>query len=477
MSNDELGRMDACGQAELVRAGQVSPGELVEAAVARIEAVNPAINAVIHQRFEQARLEAAGDLPDGPFRGVPFLLKDLGLRSAGDPYHCGAGFLKERDHRAEVDDTLTTRFRQAGLVIVGRTNTPEFGTTITTEPVAHGPSRNPWDLGHSTGGSSGGSAAAVASLMVPAAHATDGGGSIRIPASECGLVGLKPTRGRSTHGPDVGESWAGSSISGVVTRTVRDAAALLDAVSAPTPGDPYVAPRPPRPFAEEVGADPGVLRIGVLDHPLLPGVAAHPDVTAAVHAAAGLLGELGHEVDDDHPEAMGEPAFQRHFITVLAASLAADLAEWATVIGRPVTADDVEPANWMFTEIGRATDACAYLEAIRWQEAWNYRMATWWASGHDLLCCPVLNGPPPPLGHLSDPVAGLDRVTQLMQFTAQFNVTGQPAISLPLGVNDAGLPIGVQFVAAFGREDLLVRLAAQLETAIDWPARVPPVHA
>jgi amidase len=415
-------------------------------------------------------------LPDGPFRGVPFLLKDLGLRSAGDPMHSGATFLKDIDFTPTVDDTLTTRFRAAGLVIVGRTNTPEFGTVITTEPVAHGPTRNPWDPEYSSGGSSGGSAAAVASLMVPAAHASDGGGSIRIPSSECGLVGLKPTRARTPMGPDLAEHWSGATAHGVVTRSVRDTAAILDAIEGPATGDPYVAPAPTRPFAEEVGADPGILRIGLLDHPLQPGVAAHPDTAAAVTAAGLLLENLGHRVEPAHPEAMADPGFTRPFLTVLAVSTASDLGEWEATIGRPITPDDIEPTNWMFAEMGRRTDARTYLDAVRWQHRWTRRMAEWWEGDHDILCCPTLNGPPPPLGWLTDPDQGLDRVTEMLQYTAQFNVTGQPAISLPLAWNEAGLPIGVQFVAAFGREDLLIRLASELEAAVGWTERMPPIH-
>jgi amidase len=414
-------------------------------------------------------------LPDGQFRGVPFLLKDLGLRSAGDPFHCGAVFLRDLGFTASVDDTLTERFRSAGLVILGRTNTPEFGTTITTEPMAHGASRNPWNPEHSTGGSSGGSAAAVASLMVPAAHASDGGGSIRIPSSECGLVGLKPTRARTPMGPDLGEAWAGATIHGVVTRSVRDAAALLDVMAGPAQGDPYAAPTPSRPFAEEVRADPGVLRIGLLDHPLQAGIPADPDTGEAVRAAGALLEKLGHRVDHDHPEAMGDPAFPGHFITVLATSLAADLAEWEAVIGRPLTEDDIEPTNWAYRGYGGSIGGTDYLSAVRWQHRWMRRMATWWEE-FDVLCCPVVNGPPPPLGWLTDPDEGTNRVVAMMQYTAQFNVTGQPAISLPLGWNEAGLPIGVQFVAGFGREDVLFRLASELEAAVAWNDRVPPIH-
>src|SRR5207244_2860751 len=263
--SDDLALLDATAQAELVRQRRVTPRELVDAAIARIERVNPKLNAVISQRFEKARAEAAApDLPDGPFRGVPFLLKDLICHSAGDPYHAGMRLLRELGWVERYDTHLAARFRAAGFVCLGRTNVPELGPAPTTEPLAYGPTRNPWDTGRSPGGSSGGSAAAVAAGLVPVAHANDGGGSIRIPASACGLVGLKPTRGRTSLGPDTGESWAGAVAEHVVTRSVRDTAALLDAVAGPMPGDPYFAPPPARPFAAEVGLDPGRLRIGVL---------------------------------------------------------------------------------------------------------------------------------------------------------------------------------------------------------------------
>lgn len=477
----DLNRLDATAQAELVRSGETSPRELVDAAIARIEATNPELNAVIHERFEKARSEASAPLPDGPFRGVPFLLKDLETRSLGDPHHAGTTFLKNANFISDRDDHVTSRFRAAGLVFVGRTNTPEFGTTITTEPESHGMTRNPWNTDHSTGGSSGGSAAAVASLMVPAAHASDGGGSIRIPSSECGLVGLKPTRGRVPLGPDVSDSWAGSTANGIVTRTVRDTAALLDAISGPMPGDAYVAPELPNPLSLEVGRAPGRLRVGILDHPLLPGVTASSEMVEAVQFAAALLERLGHSIEDSHPQAMEEAQFTDAFTTVIAAHVAHDLDAWGRILGRSVTQVDVEERNWMFAEIGRSFSAPQYLDAIYWQQEWSRRMATWWKNpinpdGFDILCTPVLNGPPPKLGWLSDPIEGLTRVTSIMQYTAQFNVTGQPAISLPLWWTSDDLPVGIQFVAPFGREDLLIRLASELEAACSWHDRVPPVH-
>ena len=477
----DLASLDATAQAELVRNGDASSLELVDAAITRITSVNPTLNAVIHERFEKARAEAAAPLPDGPFTGVPFLLKDLETRSVGDPHHAGTAFLKNANFVSDRDDHITSRFREAGLVFVGRTNTPEFGTTITTEPESHGSARNPWNTQHSTGGSSGGSAAAVASLMVPAAHASDGGGSIRIPASECGLIGLKPTRGRTPLGPDISDSWAGATANGVVTRTVRDTAALLDAISGPMPGDFYAAPALPGPLSAEVGRDPGSLRIGLLDHPLLPGTEPSPEMTKAISFAASLLEQLGHNIEDSHPEAMGDAQFTDAFTTVVATHVAHDLDTWGRVLGRDITEVDVEERNWMFAAIGRSFTAPQYLDAIYWQQEWSRRMATWWKNafnpkGFDILCCPVINGTPPEIGWLSDPVEGLARVTSIMQYTAQFNVTGQPAISLPLWWSDTGLPVGIQFVAPFGREDLLIRLASELEAACPWHDRIPAIH-
>jgi len=481
-STSDFAQLDATAQAELVQSGKVRPLDLIDAAIARIEAVNPILNAVIHERFEKARAEAEGALPEGPFRGVPFLLKDLETRSVGDPHHAGTAFLKNAGYLSDRDDYVTSRLRASGVVIVGRTNTPEFGTTITTEPESHGATLNPWNTDYSTGGSSGGSAAAVASLMVPAAHASDGGGSIRIPASECGLVGLKPTRGRVPLGPAISESWAGSTTNGVVTRTVRDTAALLDAMSGPMPGDTYAAPLLPRPLVEEVGRDPGSLRIGILDHPLLPGVETSSEMASAVRFTASLLEQLGHKIEDSHPEAMGDPEFTNAFTTVIAAHIAHDLDEWGRVLGRDITEVDVEERNWMFATIGRSFTAPQYLDATFWQQEWSRRMATWWTSdfntnGFDILCTPVLNSAPPKIGWLSDPIEGLGRVTSIMQYTAQFNVTGQPAISLPLWWTENGLPVGIQFVAPFGREDLLIRLASEIEAACNWNERVPEIHA
>jgi len=473
---------DATAHAELVRREQVSPKELVDDAIERIERVNPQINAVIQPRYDKARQEASAALPDGPFRGVPMVVKDLGLTMKGDPYHLGTRVLKNAGYVAPYDSYLARRFRNAGFVVVGRTNTPEFGSTITTEPLAYGPARNPWNLDHSTGGSSGGSAAAVAAGLVTIGHANDGGGSIRIPASECGLVGLKPSRGRVSQGPDVGEGWAGATIDHVVTRSVRDSAGVLDAIHGYEVGDLYVAPDPARPYAAEVGADPGSLRIGVLDHPLM-GVPAHPECAAAVNDAGRLLESLGHRVEAAWPEAVGDETFSSHFVNVLSVASTTGLALIEELVGRPLTGDDIEPGNLFFAELGRSLPAHVYLTSEQWMHTYTRRVEAWWhpgadgTPGFDLLVTPVLAGPPPPIGYLSDPEQGLNRVIELLQYTAQFNVTGQPAISLPLHWTADGLPVGVQLVAAYGREDVLIRIASQLEQAQPWADRVPPVHA
>jgi amidase len=488
---DDLGVLDATAQAALVRDGAATPRELVDAALARIDAVNPELNAVIHRRDDRARAEADAGLPDGPFRGVPILVKDLDGSLGGEPLHLGNRLLRDLGHAADHDSYLFARLRAAGCVVVGKTNTPELGLLPTTESHAYGPARNPWDLERSPGGSSGGSAAAVAAGMVPAAHAGDGGGSIRIPASACGLFGLKPTRGRVSLGPDDGEAWAGLVARHVVTRSVRDSAALLDVVAGAVPGDPYAAAPPARPFAEEVGVDPGALRIGMMSVVSPAGlVEVDPACVDATHDAAALLASLGHEVEPSYPAPLDDLALLVHFTTVLAASTAYDLRKLEAVAGRELTADDVEPVTWAQAEAGRAVSAAAYVEAVESLRAWSRRMAEWWepaddapgAGGFDLLLTPTMARPPAPLGEIrgDDADGAIFAATPYAAFTVPFNVTGQPAMSVPLHWSDVGssaLPIGVQLVAATGREDLLVRVAAQLEAARPWIDRRPPVHA
>ncbi|HEX3712667.1 MAG TPA: amidase [Trebonia sp.] len=473
---EETTWLDATAQAELVRRGEASPSELVEAAIARIEAVNPKLDAVLRTRFDAARQEAAGDLPDGPFRGVPILFKDLGCVVAGELTAFGLGPL--RDLPFPVTSYLADHFREAGFVPLGRTNVPELGTTVTTEPRSFPPARNPWDPGHSTGGSSGGSAAAVASGMVPVAHANDGGGSIRIPASECGLVGLKPTRGRVSQGPLTGEGWAGSTIDGSVARTVRDAAGVLDAISVRMPGEPYYAPPLPRPLAQEVGADPGRLRIGLVDRPGAENFLDDPQCRAAVAGAGALLESLGHQVEQSAPAAMFEQEILPHFNAIIAADTEAMMQAFEMLLGRPVGEDEIEPRNAAYRRAGQQLGAAAYLQSRAWLGIWARRMAAWWTE-FDLLLTPTVGAPPPELGWFT--AAGPEeegaRVASFIPYTAQFNLTGQPAVSLPLHWTPGGLPVGVQLVAAYGREDVLVRVASQLEQAAPWSGRHPPVHA
>ncbi|MEU4830024.1 amidase [Streptosporangium sp. NPDC023615] len=458
-------RLDATGQARAVREGEISARELAEAAIARIESRDGVVNAVVHRRFERALAEAddvAPGAPGAPFAGVPTLLKDLGWAMAGEPYRAGSRTLEGMTARG--DGHAVAKLRRAGFVVLGRTNTPEFGTAITTEPVVSGPTRNPHDPRYSSGGSSGGSAAAVAAGMVAVATASDGGGSIRIPASMCGLVGLKPSRGRVSSGPSAGEPWAGFSAAGLLCRTVRDSAATLDVVAGTMPGDPYGAPAWRRPLAEEVGADPGRLRIGFL--------AAHPDgsvppdadLVAAVTGAAGLLEALGHRVEPGGPPALAERDFARHFGTVVTAHVAADLDEIGRWRGRPVELDELETRNRILGAAGRRLGVVDYLASRDWIDGFRRRMAAWWETC-DLLLTPSLGVAPFRLGWLPpDDVSTVPgRTSRAVAFTSPVNATGQPAISLPSHRTAEGLPVGVQLVAAAGREDLLVRVAAQIE--------------
>lgn len=475
---DDVLALDATGQADLLRAGEVSATDLVGAAIAAAQERNGDLNAIIHPRYEAALAEA-GEVPAehaGPFPGVPMVIKDLGCQQAGEPAHGGTRALKNIGYRAPHDSALYRRFRKAGFISIGRTNTPEWGSTITTEPLAYGASHNPWNLDHSTGGSSGGSAAAVAAGIVAVGHANDGGGSIRVPASECGLVGLKPTRARVSLAPDFGENWAGSSIDGAVVRSVRDAAAVLDAIAGYEAGDPYNAPPFARPLRDEVGVTPGRLRIGVFSGAELGG-AVHPECIAGVEKTAKLLEAAGHHVEASVPDAMSDQGLVERFVTVLAACTANDLRALEDILGRPATEDDLEPDNLMYAHIGRSVSAVDYLACLEAQHSWARRMLSWWhpadgSHGFDLLLTPVLAAPPPPLGYLSGP-EGSARVAELLLFTAQFNVTGQPAISLPMHATADGLPVGSQLVAAYGREDILVRVGAQLEAVAPWPAIAP----
>ena len=478
----DLARMDATAQAELVGSGEASPLELVDAAIARVEKLNPELNAVIHELFDEGREEARGALPDGPFKGVPFLFKDIGAALGGQPFHLGMQALKDVDFRAPMDSFLGQRFRDAGLVTIGKTNVPELGILPTTEPDAYGATKNPWNTAYSAGGSSGGAASAVASGMVPMAHANDGGGSIRIPAAQNGLVGLKPTRQRITEGPLAGDNLSGLTAELVVSKSVRDTAAILEAVEGGVPGDPYSAPPKARPYTEELDVDPKGLRIGYSTNAAIE-LEVDPACVEALEQTAKLLESLGHEVSESSPAdaIAGMPVdIEDTFLTRWAAGQASTLGTLSMVLGRELGQDDVEPLTWALAEIGRERSAGRYLMDVGVHHGLTRMVAGWYLSGFDLLLTPTTARPPQPLGTWDDsgddPMDAFHAGLPEGAYTAIFNITGQPAISLPLGETD-GLPVGIQLVAAQGREDLLIQVAAQLERAEPWADRVAPTFA
>lgn len=467
--------MDATGQAALVAHGEVSPSELLDAAIERIERLNPTVNAVVIEWFEHARSVAAdSQLPDGPFRGVPFLLKDLYTSFTGQTQSNGNVALQAAARIDTGDTTLVSRFKSAGLVIAGRTNTCELGSLPTTQPMAWGATRNPWALDRTPGGSSGGAAAAVATGMVPFANASDGGGSIRIPASCCGLVGLKPSQGRITVGPARAEVGLGVEL--CVSRTVRDTAGLLDAVRGPGVGDSVIAPEPRRAYLEEVGADPGQLRIGLLDvHPR--GDFLHEDCIVAVRNVASMLEGLGHIVEPAWPACLADTTLIRKFMALWSTQMALAIRGISETLGRAVTAEDIEPVNWALVQQAQRYSAVDYAAAQSAVYAFRRELQQWWADGWDLLLTPTVTEPPVPLSEFESdpqhPTAPMRRGGQFAAFTPPFNMSGQPAINLPLQRNADGLPIGVQLAAAYGREDVLIRVAAQLESAHPWASHHP----
>ena len=481
MPTNDLATADATAQAELVAGGTCTPTELVDAAIARVETTNPAINAVIHPLFERAAARAASGVT-GPFAGVPMVVKDLDGQLAGAPLHFGNKLLKEIGYVADESSYHFEKLEQAGFVIIGKTNTPEFGLQTTTEPHAYGATRNPWDVTRGAGGSSGGSGAAVAAGLTPVGHAGDGGGSIRIPASECGLVGLKPSRGRVSVGPQDGEVWNGLVVRHAVTRSVRDSAAMLDVVAGAMPGDPYTAPPPDRPFAEAATREPGRLRIGLRTNALAAMCDVDAECVSAAEQAAKTLESLGHTVEIASPAALDDGELIATFLNVVAANALVQVAGLGRMAGREVTADDVEPGTWALADAGRAVTALQYVGTIHAAHAWSRRAISWWHDGgFDLLLTPTLAALPPELGTLNpidgDPAMATILQTPYAAFAAAFNVTGQPAISLPLGTSTGGLPIGVQLVAAAYREDLLLQVAGQLERAVPWADRRPTVFA
>lgn len=474
---DQTRWMDATDQAALVASGEASPGELLEAAIERIERIDPALNAVVIRWFAHARETAASpDLPNGPFRGVPFLIKDLFADYAGQRISNGNVALKEAHFIADADTTLVSRYRGAGLVIAGRTNSPELGSVPTTEPVAWGATHNPWDTTRTPGGSSGGAAAAVASGMVPFAHASDGGGSIRIPASCCGLVGLKPSQGRITLGPVRDES--GLAVEHCVSRTVRDSAALLDATRGPGIGDTVIAPPPARPYVEELGADPGRLRIGILDHHAQGG-RVDAEVTEAAQAVGKLLESLGHHVEAAWPKALEDATLGSKFGAMWSTNMGISRLRFEAQLGRPLEDHELEPMNRVQADFATHFGAIDYALALSGVAQYRRAMHSWWDEGWDLLLTPTLAELPLKLGTIvndpENPMAPMRRAGEFVPFTPPFNTSGLPAISLPLEWTADGLPVGVQLVAAYGREDILIRVASQLEQAKPWADRKPAI--
>lgn len=467
---------DSVGLAALVAQGDVSPGELLDEAIERTERVNGEINAVTLKHYDEARASIAAGLPDGPLRGVPFLLKDLHLQLTGTITTFGSALFE--DFKADHDSTLTARYKAAGLVIFGKTNTPEFGLTVTTEPKLFGASKNPWDTSKTTGGSSGGAAAAVAAGIVPTANASDGGGSIRVPASACGLVGLKPTRGRTPMGPDRGEGWAGQSISHVVSRTVRDTAAFLDATSGPAPGDPYAAPEPLRPFAKDVGRNPGKLRIA-FNTKRPDGTESDPEAVEAVAIAGKHCEALGHTVEEATiPIDAAEMGMAQ--LLLIATNIAATVDGRLKQLGRELQQGDLENNTLRMTEIGRTVSATDYVNATLFMHTLGRRWAAFHKS-YDVYLAPTLARPPVPLGTLDMMSDDTDNYVEQLRlfcpFTAMFNMTGQPSISLPLHWSKEGLPMGCMFTGRFGDEHTLLALAAQLEEAAPWAGKRAPLWA
>ena len=470
----DLSQHDALSLAHLIRTRQLTPTELLEATLERIGQLNPTLNAVVTRMDGAARTAIKNGLPDGPLTGVPYLLKDLAALYRGVATTYGSALFA--DNVAGHDSELTSRLKRAGLVIAGKTNTPEMGLAPSTEPRLFGPTRNPWNREHSPGGSSGGSAAAVAAGIVPAAHATDGGGSIRIPASACGLFGLKPTRARNPMGPDAGEGWGGASVGHAVTWSVRDSAALLDATSGPDVGDPYWAPPPAGPFLAEVGREPGRLRIALTVAPW-NGAPIHPECAQAARDAARLCERLGHHVEEARPQ-IDEPAWWQATRVVSGVNVTSALELRAAALGRTLGESDVERVTWARILDAHTLTPVDYVRAINTMHRTGRDVARFMQT-YDVILSPTMCQPPPRLGVLdmssSDDGAYQAALRASVGFTALFNSTGMPAASLPLAMSAGGLPLGVQCAARFGDEATLFRLAAQLEAAAPWAHRRPSI--
>ncbi|MEI8200818.1 MAG: amidase [Eubacteriales bacterium] len=494
-SFSEFEQYDGLGLAQLVKTKQIRPDELVEETISRIEDKNPKINAVIHKMYDYAHKTACEDLPDGPFQGVPFLLKDIGNPFAGEPFCSGSKFLK--DNIPDHDSELVKRYKAAGLIVVGKTNTPEFGLRPVTEPELFGSTNNPWDLSRTSGGSSGGSAASVAARIVPMADGSDGGGSLRHPASCCGIFTMKPTRGRTPTGPDHAELWQGMACCHALTRSVRDNAALLDAVSGPDPGAPYYTAPPSRPFLSEVSTAPGKLHIAYSAQPFYPSNV-HPDCAKGLEETARLCQSLGHDVEETSFTIDGE-AFARAFFVMTCSETMATIKSLGVKMNRRPSHEYFETTTWVMALLAKQFTADEFSKAIDILKMTSRQTAAFFDK-YDVLLTPTLPVPPPPTGFLdlkglllisAKAVASLNagfvlkKFTDLrtlynqtfafMPFTPIFNATGQPAMSVPLYWNDQGLPIGMQFAGRFGDEATLFRLAGQLEKALPWADRIPPV--
>jgi len=456
---------DAVGLAELIRSGQISAAEATEASLTAIERHNPALNVVLHRLDDRARAAVETGLPAGPFHGVPLVIKDLYAPTAGDPMHNGMAIMKMLGHVSTHESDLIGLYRAAGFSLTGRTNTPELGLVATTEPLSHGPARNPWNPDFGTGGSSGGSAGAVAAGMASVGHASDGGGSIRIPAALCGLVGLKPSRGRIPMGPD-GEEW-GLSIQHAVTRTLRDSAAVLDVSAVNQPGDGVFAPHAVPSWAAMIGRDPGPLRVALLATSYRDDMDVDPEVEAATRTAAAHLEALGHDVVEECPPCLRDPELGKMFLAMWTSRATRTLQALSDMLGHQITEADVEPSTWIQAEIGRKFSAADLLASMESMARMRRQMADWWQENCDVMVTPTCALPAPRIGDLTstedDPMRNSTRSAPYATFTSPFNVTGQPGISLPLGMTSSGLPIGVQLVGAYGREDVLFQVGGQLE--------------
>jgi amidase len=473
MRFDEYRKCDAVALAALLAKGEVTADELLDVAIARAEAVNPALNAIVRPQIPRARAAIKAGLPDGPLRGVPFLIKDLGVFEKGVPAGLGSGLYLNfvPDH----DSAYTARCKRAGLVIMGRSMTPELGLSPSTESRQYGACHNPWNLAYSAGGSSGGSAAAVSAGILPMAHATDGGGSIRIPAAHCGLFGLKPSRGRVSYAPDAGEGWGGLAVTHALSRSVRDSALLLDLTSGPEPGDPYTAPTPERPFAQEVGRSPGRLKIAMMrqDH---RGVALHAECVKAVENAAKLCESLGHIVEEASLDLNFSDLRPQNQV-LLAANVARALIMRWNVLKREPRPEDVEALTWAVFKRGRTVTGTEYVRAMSAVHAAGRKLAAF-LSTYDMILTTTLPAPPPLLGYFDmngDVATFTKRVSEYLTITPLYNATGTPAISVPLHWTGDGLPVGVHFGGRYGEEAKLIRLAAQLEQAQPWFDRLPPL--